>query len=395
MMMRVPLYDHARIYRRRKAEIDAAILRVLDSGELDWGDEVPSFENEFAAFLGASHAVTTNSGTASLKIALLALGIGCGDEVITVPNSDIGTVSAIHHVGAASVWVDVEPGSMCMSFDAARAAITPRTRAILPVDLYGHPAALFELRALADANGIALVEDACLSLGARLGGRPIGTLAHVTCFSFSPSKHLGSIGSGGACVTADAALAERMRKIAAYGQDRARHRAIGATPPPLHHETEGLNERMDEIQAAVLRVKLADVQDSIAIRRGQAAMYASALDSIVEIPVELPAARHAYRNYVIHVNARDRVRDEITARSITTALSYAPPLICSPSMRGRGARVARFLWPSAQVIACSACRSVRILRMRRLPSSRARCALRLPPQSDERLLPHNQKREIC
>ena len=193
----------------------------------------------------------------------------------------------------------------------------------------------------------------------------------------------------------DAALAERMRKIDAYGQDRARHCAIGATPPPLHHETEGLNERMDEIQAAVLRVKLADVQDSIAIRRGQAAMYASALDSIVEIPVELPAARHAYRNYVIHVNARDRVRDEITARSITTALSYAPPLICSPSMRGRGARVARFLWPSAQVIACSACRSVRILRMRRLPSSRARCALRLPPQSDERLLPHNQKREIC
>lgn len=346
MMMRVPLYDHARIYWRRKAEIDAAILRVLDSGELDWGDEVPSFENEFAAFLGASHAVTTNSGTASLKIALLALDIGCGDEVITVPNSDIGTVSAIHHVGAASVWVDVEPGSMCMSFDAARAAITPRTRAILPVDLYGHPAALFELRALADANGIALVEDACLSLGARLGGRPIGTLAHVTCFSFSPSKHLGSIGSGGACVTADSALAERMRKIAAYGQDRARHRAIGATPPPLHHETEGLNERMDEIQAAVLRVKLADVQDSIAIRRGQAAMYASALDSIVEIPVELPAALHAYRNYVIHVDARDRVRDEMTARGIATALSYAPPLHLQPVYAWKGC--ARGAFPVAE-----------------------------------------------
>ena len=344
--MRVPLYDHARIYRRRKAEIDAAILRVLDSGELDWGDEVPSFENEFAAFLGASDAVTTNSGTAALKIALLALGIGGGDEVITVPNSDIGTVSAIHHVGAASVWVDVEPGSMCMSYDAARAAITPRTRAILPVDLYGHPAALFELRALADANGIALVEDACLSLGARLGGRPIGTLAHVTCFSFSPSKHLGSIGSGGACVTADAALAERMRKIAAYGQDRARHRAIGATPPPLHHETEGLNERMDEIQAAVLRVKLADVQDSIAIRRGQAAMYASALDSIVEIPVELPAARHAYRNYVIHVDARDRVPDEMTARGIATALSYAPPLHLQPVYAWKGC--ARGAFPVAE-----------------------------------------------
>lgn len=345
-MMRVPFYDHARIYRRRKAEIDAAIARVLDSGRLDWGDEVPSFESEFAAFLGASHAVTTNSGTAALKIALLALGIGRGDEVITVPNSDIGTVSAIHHVGAASVWVDVEPGSLCMNVDAARAAITPRTRAILPVDLYGHPAALVELRALADAKGLALVEDACLALGATLGGRKIGTLAHVTCFSFAPTKHLGSIGSGGACTTEDAALAERMRKIAAYGQDRARHRAIGATPPPLHHETEGLNERMDEIQAAVLRAKLADVPDSIAIRRRQAALYAQTLDAIAEIPVEAPNARHAYRNYVIHVDARDRVREGMTAHGIATALSYAPPLHLQPVYAWKGC--ARGAFPVAE-----------------------------------------------
>ncbi len=340
-MMRVPFYDHARIYRRRKTEIDAAIARVLESGRLDWGDEVPSFESEFAAFLGAAHAVTTNSGTAALKIALLGLGIGPGDEVITVTNSDIGTVSAIHHVGATSVWVDVEPDSLCMSVDAVRAAITPRTKAILPVDLYGHPAALIELRALADAKGLALVEDACLALGATLAGRKIGTIAHVTCFSFAPTKHLGSIGSGGACVTVDAAVAERMRKLAAYGQDRARHRSIGATPPPLHHETEGLNERMDEIQAAVLRVKLADVPESIAVRRRQAALYTQALLGIAETPRELPAARHAFRNYVIHVEARDRVREALTANGIATALSYAPPLHLQPvyawKERARGA----------------------------------------------------------
>ncbi|MBM3522618.1 MAG: DegT/DnrJ/EryC1/StrS family aminotransferase [Alphaproteobacteria bacterium] len=340
--MRIPFYDHARIYRRRKAEIDAAIARVLDSGRLDWGDEVPSFEAEFAAFLGASHAVTVNSGTAALKIALLGLGIGPGDEVITITNSDIGTVSAIHHVGASSVWVDVEPVSLCMNVEAARAAITPRTKAILPVDLFGHPAALIELRALADAKGLALVEDACLALGASLGGRKVGTIAHVTCFSFAPTKHLGSIGSGGACVTADASLAERMRKLAAYGQDRSRHRSIGATPPPLHHETEGLNERMDEIQAAVLRVKLADVPESVAVRRRQAAAYAQALGTIAETPSELRGAHHAFRNYVIHVEARDRVREEMTARGIATAVSYAPPMHLQPVYAWKGSKRGAF-----------------------------------------------------
>ncbi len=231
-MMAVPFYNHARVYARRKAEIDAAILGVLESGRLDWGDHVPSFEAEFAAFVGASHAVTVNSGTAALKLALRALGIGPGDEVITVPNTDIGTVSAIHLAGATSVFVDVNPQTLCMNPAQARAAITPRTRALLPVDMYGQPAALIELGALAKEKGLALVEDACLALGAEIDGRPVGTIADVTCFSFAPTKHLGSLGSGGACVTADAALAERMRKLAGYGQDRARHRAIGAHPRP-------------------------------------------------------------------------------------------------------------------------------------------------------------------
>ncbi len=166
------------------------------------------------------------------------------------------------------VFVDVDPATLTMDLDAMRGAVTPRTRAILPVDLFGHPAAMPEIMAFAAQKGLAVIEDACLALGATVDGRHVGTLADVTCFSFAPTKHLGSLGSGGACVTADAALAERMQKIAAYGQSRARHMS-GAAQTLLHHETEGLNERLDEIQAAVLRVKLGDVPASLAARRRQ------------------------------------------------------------------------------------------------------------------------------
>lgn len=335
-MMRVPFYDHAKIYRRRKAEIDGAISRVLESGRLDWGDEVPAFEEEFAAFVGAPHCVTTNSGTAAIKIALLALGIGPGDEVITVPNTDIGTISPIHHVGAASVFVDVDPVSLCMDPAAAAAAIGPRTRAILPADMFGHPAPLLDLRALADRHGLALVEDACLALGASLAGRRIGSIADITCFSFASTKHLGSLGSGGACTTGDAALAGRMRRIAAYGQDRARHRSIGGASLPLHHETEGLNERLDEIQAAILRVKLPDVPESVRVRRAQAARYAAGLPRPVEAPRETQDAVHAFRNYVVHVDRRDAVRAALTADGIATALSYAPPMHLQPVYAAKG-----------------------------------------------------------
>jgi dTDP-4-amino-4,6-dideoxygalactose transaminase len=340
--MAVAFYNHARIYQRRKAEIDAAIFGVLESGRLDWGDNVPAFEADFAAFVGGAHAVTVNSGTAAIKIALLALGIGPGDEVITVSNTDIGTISAIHFVGATCVWVDIDPHTLCMDVGQAEGAITPRTRAILPVDMFGHPAPLVELTALARAKGLAVVEDACLALGADIDGRKIGTFADVTCFSFAPTKHLGSIGSGGACVVGDADLAERIRKISSYGQDRARHRAIGGTPPPLRHETEGLNERMDEIQAAVLRVKLADVPASIDARNRQAAMYAAAFGDAVDVPTVRAGMRHAFRNYVIHHDARDALREGLRRRGIGTALSYAPPMHLQPIYADKGFREGSF-----------------------------------------------------
>lgn len=344
--MAVPFYDYAKLYRARKVDIDRAIFRVIESGRLDWGDEVPAFEAEFAAFVQAKHCVTTNSGTASLAVALLALGIGPGDEVITVTNTDIGTISAIHFAGATSVWVDIDPQSLCMDVAQARAAITPRTRAILPVDMYGHPAALIELRALCDAKGLALVEDACLALGAEIEGRRIGSIADITCFSFAPSKHLGAYGSGGACVTADAALAERMRKISAYGQSRERHRAIGKAPPPLHHETEGINARLDEIQAAILRVKLPDVEPGIEVRRRHAALYGRLIGDLCDVPTEAPGCRHVYRNYVIHLDNRDAVRAHLTAQGIGSALSYAPPQHLQPVYAHKG--FARGAFPVAE-----------------------------------------------
>lgn len=340
--LRVPMYDHATLYRRRKDAIDGAILRVLESGRLDWGEEVPAFEAAFAQFVGASHCVTVNSGTAALKVALMALGIGPGDEVITVPNTDIGTVSAIRHVGAAPVLADVDPASLCMDVAAARAAVTPRTRAILPVDLYGHPADLPAIVALAQQHGLAVVEDACLALGATIGGTRLGSFATITCFSFAPTKHLGSIGSGGAAATQDAALADRMRKLAAYGQDRSRHLAIHGVGIGLHHETDGLNERMDEIQAAVLRVKLSDVEESLSVRRHQADLYARHLTGVVELPSQAQGTQHAFRNHVVHTDRRDAVRAALTRRGIASNLSYAPPMHLQPVFSTLGHAIGSF-----------------------------------------------------
>ncbi|MHB2165903.1 DegT/DnrJ/EryC1/StrS family aminotransferase [Alsobacter sp. R-9] len=334
--MAVPFYDHARLYRRDKAAIDAAIARVLESGRLDWGPEVPAFEAAFAAWVGAPHAVTTNSGTAALKVALMALGVGTGDEVVTVANTDIASASAIRLVGARPVFVDVDPQSLTMDLDAMRAAVTPRTKAILPVDLFGHPAAMPEIVAFARPRGIAVVEDACLALGAEIDGQRVGTIADITCFSFAPTKHLGSIGSGGACTTADSALAQRMQMIAAYGQSRDRHMG-GAARMLLHHETLGLNERLDEIQAAVLQAKLPRVDESLAVRRRQAELYAEALAAApVDVPQPSNRVRHAFRNYVVHVDRRDAVREALAARGIPTAVSYAPPLHLHPAFADLG-----------------------------------------------------------
>lgn len=332
--MTIPFYDHAVVYREHEPGLDGALARVLASGRLDWGPEAPAFEAEFAAWLGVGHAVGTNSGTAALKVALLGLGIGRGDEVITVPNSDIGSTAAIHHAGATAVWVDVEPDTGNIDPVQVDAAVTSRTAAILPVDLYGHPADMPALRAIAGRHGLAIVEDACLALGASIDGRGVGQWADVTCFSFAPSKHLGGFGSGGAAVTGDPAIARRMERFAGYGQDRERHYRAGLAPPPLDHLDEGLNERLDEIQAALLRVKLPHLRGILDGYVERAAVYSDALaKAAVRTPVVRSGHAHTFRNYVVHLAERDRVRGRLAEKGIATGLHYAPPLHRQPVYR--------------------------------------------------------------
>ena len=338
----VPLYDHAALYAAAKPRIDAAIARVVTSGMLDWGEEVPAFEAALAAWLGASHAVGVGSGTGALKAALKAMSIGPGDEVITVVNTDIAGSSAIRFVGAEVVWVDIDPTTRNIDVALAEAAITPRTRAILPVDMYGHPADLHALRGLADRHGLFIVEDACLALGAEIGSKKIGTIADVTCFSFAPTKHLGAFGSAGACTTEDPALAEKLQMVSAYGQSRGRHTAAYAGGGAgLHHETDGLNERMDELQAAILRAKLPDLDATLATRRAQAARYGERLAGCgIDLPDEHGPVLHAWRNYVVELGDRDAVRARLTKRGVGTNTPYAPPMhlqrVYTPIGRGLG-----------------------------------------------------------
>jgi dTDP-3-amino-3,4,6-trideoxy-alpha-D-glucose transaminase len=328
--MSVPMYDHVKLYRANKAEYDAAAARVMASGRYDWGSEVPAFEAEFVAYIHARHAVGVGSGSAALRAALRALSIGAGDEVVTVANTDLGGSGAISNVGATVVWVDIDPVTRCIDPSAAAAAITGRTRAILAVDMYGHPADIPALRAITTRHGLALVQDACLSLGAEIAGTRIGSLADVSCFSFSPGKHLGAFGSGGACATEDPVLAERIRRLSADGQDRSRHYAQ-ARPLGLHHETDGENSRLHEIQAAILRVKLPTLDAGLVARRAQAARYAEALAGLpLTLPQEREGCLHAWRNYVIEVGDRATLAARLFEAGIATNALYAPPMHLQP-----------------------------------------------------------------
>jgi len=353
--MRVPMYDHALVYRRERAEIDAAVARVLERGLIDWGPEVPAFEDEFARWLGTAHVVATNSGTAALKVALLALGIGAGDEVITAPNSDMGTAAAIHHAGARIVWADVEDDTLNLDPARVEARITPRTKALMPVDLFGHPADMPALCAIARRHGLAVIEDACLALGAGIRGRAVGLWADVTCFSHAPTKHLPACGTGGSAVTEDAAIAARMRRLAAYGQDREHHEDRRRAGRPQLHEDVGLNERMDEMQAAVLRARLPGLRAAIARRVAGAGIYGEALaGSPVRLPARRPDAVHSYRNYVVRVADRARVQEHLARAGIASTLPYVPLLPMQPAfahLGGRGEDVPVAAAASEQVLA--------------------------------------------
>jgi dTDP-4-amino-4,6-dideoxygalactose transaminase len=327
--VKVPFLDLKAQLEPIRHEVDEAIAGVLDNTGFVLGPTVAAFEESFAEHTGRAHAVGLNSGTSALHLALLAAGVGPGDEVVTTPHTWISTTWAISYVGAVPVHADVEPGTGNLDPAAAEAAITSRTKAILPVDLYGHPAALVEFEQLAERHGLTLIEDAAQSHLATLDGRPAGSFGQQACFSFYPGKNLGAVGEAGAVVTDDAAIADRIRRLRDHAQD-GRH----------HHVELGYNYRMEGLQGAVLAVKLRHLRAWTEGRRAAAARYEQLLRDIdgVTLPVVADGVEPAWHLYPIRVDDRDAVQAKLQQAGIGTGVHYPTPVHLQPAYAhlGRG-----------------------------------------------------------
>ena len=314
--MTIPLVDLKAQYQTIKHEVLPAIERVLDGMALYLGPEQLAFEREFAAYCESSDSVSCSNGTDALALALRACEIGPGDEVITVANTFIATVEAITMAGATPVFVDIAPDTYAMDWRAIEGVITPKTRAILPVHLYGHPVDMDPIIEIARKHSLRVIEDASQAHGATYKGRPVGGIGDIGCFSLYCSKTLGAYGEAGICVTNNPELAERMRVLRDHGSRRR-----------YEHEIMGVNARMDEIQAAILRVKLPHLDTWNAARRAHAAAFTARLRGVVaDVPETASWAEHAFYVYVIQVPNRDRVRDALTERGILTGVHYPIPL---------------------------------------------------------------------
>jgi dTDP-4-amino-4,6-dideoxygalactose transaminase len=330
----IPALDLTRQYRAIAPEVDAAVAEVLAAGVFINGPNVAALEDEIARYVGTRYAVGLNSGTDALYLALRALDIGPGDEVITTPFSFAATSEVIGIVGATPVFADIDPTTFNLDPAAVEAAIGPRTRAIIPVHLYGRPAPMDAIKALARRHHLAVVEDCAQSIGASIDGRRTGSLGTIGAFSFYPSKNLGAYGDGGMVVTDDRALAERIRRLRAHG-----------AAVKYHHDELGLNSRLDEIQAAILRVKLRYLEAWIEQRRAIAARYTDAFEDlrrlvIAEIP---PAMRHVYHQFTIRIPLdRDRLSQALRERGIQTAVYYPVALHLQPVHAALGHRPGAF-----------------------------------------------------
>ena len=315
----VPLLDLDAQYRPLRSELLAAIARVCDSGRFIMGPEVEGLERELAAALEVEHAIGVSSGTDAILATLMALGIGPGDEVITPTYSFFATAGCVSRLGATPVLVDIDSVTCNVDPDAVRQALSPRTRAILPVHLYGLCADMDPLLRVASDAGVPVVEDACQAIGARYRGRQAGSMGLAGCFSFFPSKNLGAFGDGGLVTTNDPALAREVRLLRNHGAE-----------PKYFHERIGGNFRLDALQAAVLRVKLPHLPAWTAARRRNAVRYAglfreAELEGRVTLPVEPEGYEHIYNQYVIRVPERDALRAHLTERQIGTEIYYPVP----------------------------------------------------------------------
>ena len=320
---KVPAFDLQRQYQDIKAEIDAAVAGVLAGGNFILGEEVAGFEAEFAQYLGAKYGVGVGSGTEALHLSLLALGIGAGDEVITVANTAVPTVSAISETGASPVLVDIKYDTYTMDIARLETAITPKTKAIIPVHLYGNAVDMESLMKVAGKHHLAVVEDACQAHGAEYEGRKVGTIGTIGAFSFYPTKNLGGYGDGGMVITSDETLAGKMRQLRFYGM---------ADKEKYLHVIKGINSRLDEMQAAILRVKLRHLDKWNESRRAKAALYSQLLPrEHVNLPYEPPYARHVYHLYVVRTERRDELRRYLKRHGIDTLIHYPAPIHLQPA----------------------------------------------------------------
>jgi dTDP-4-amino-4,6-dideoxygalactose transaminase len=326
--MKIPFVDLEAQYRSIKPEIDEAIQRVLARSSFIGGEDVTSFAREFAEWCAAGveptgplHCATCGNGTDALYLALRALGVGPGDEVITVAHTFIATAEAISLTGARPVFVDVLPTTLLIDPAAVEAAITPKTKAIIPVHLYGQPCAMDEILRVARRHGLKVVEDAAQAHGAHWRGRRVGGLGDVACFSFYPGKNLGAYGDAGAVVGADPDLIRRIQMLANHGRLEK-----------YTHEVEGVNSRLDGLQAAILRVKLRHLDDWTKARQAHAAAYREALaDTVLTLPAIAPGADPVWHLFVVRTPKRDDLQAKLKRHGVSTGVHYPLPLHLQPA----------------------------------------------------------------
>ena len=323
---KVPFLDLKTQCQNIRPEIDEAIARVLDDCQFVLGSEVAAFEKEFATYCGAAECIALNSGTSALHLALLAAGVGPGDEVITVAFTFVASVAAVLYAGARPVVVDIDPRSLTIDPAAIEAVITPRTKAILPVHLYGQPAEMDPIMEVARRHGLFVIEDAAQAHGAKYKGRPVGSIGDIACFSFYPTKNLGTYGEGGAVTTSSVEYARMIRMLRDWGQEQK-----------YHHLLRGFNYRMEGLQGAILRVKLRHLDQWTELRRAAASKYNQLLaDCGVELPREMPWARHVYHLYTLRTKDRDALQAALQTEGIQTAVHYPLPVHLQPAYADLG-----------------------------------------------------------
>ncbi len=314
--MSVPFLDLKRQYAAIKPEIDTAVADVIETQQFVMGARTEKFEKSFAAYCGTKHAEGVNSGTAALHLALLALGIGPGDEVITCPNSFFATAEAITAAGAKPVFADINPESFCMEPEQLRKKISEKTKAAIPVHLYGQTADMEPILEVCNERGVHVIEDACQAHGADYKGKKAGSMGIISCFSFYPGKNLGAYGEGGACTTSDSELDEKIRLLRAHGEN-----------PKHRHRIQGFNFRLEEIQSAVLNIKLKHLDSWNDKRRKNAALYENLLqDSEVKNPKEMPYGKHIYHIYSIRSQRRNELAEFLKQKGIATGIHYPTPI---------------------------------------------------------------------